>query len=77
MKLNVEKEASDLVENSKSIASNTGYKGIYFDKDRGKFRSQLNINNRKKNNVTNVQIGYYDTLKEALDARKDFIKSLL
>lgn len=63
--------------NSKSQKSNTGYKGVYFRKDNGKFRSQLRLYNPFNNNKPyNVEIGQYDTLKEAIKAREDFIKSL-
>lgn len=57
--------------NSKSIKSNTGYKGIYFDKSVGKFRSRLSI----QSDIW-ITIGFYETLKEAVKAREDFIKSL-
>jgi len=58
--------------NSKSEKSNTGYKGIYFIKGDGKFRAYLKISP----NILNEHIGMFDTLKEAIKAREDFIKSL-
>ncbi len=57
--------------NSKSIKSNTGYKGIYFDKLNGNFRARLSIKDESW-----YSIGSFDTLKEAVKAREDFIKSL-
>lgn len=72
------------MENSKSIQSNTGYKGINFDKRNGKF--QIYIAYRRKFNYGNGDkfqsvvkrhyIGYSDTLKEGIKVREDFIKSL-
>lgn len=64
------------MENSKSIKSNTGYKGIYFRKDTGKFESHLRIYNSYNQGTINVHIGSYETLKEAVKAREEFIKSL-
>ena len=62
--------------NSKSIKSNTGYKGIYFDKDRGKFEAQV-VNRSTIRKTTKVfYVGLYDTVKQAIIAREDFIKSL-
>lgn len=63
------------MENSKSIKSNTGYKGVFFRKDMGKFVARL-INNHTGNNKIDIHIGIYETLKEAVKAREDFIKSL-
>lgn len=57
--------------NSKSIKSNTGYKGIYFDKLNGNFRARLSIKDESW-----YSIGSFDTLKQAIKAREDFIKSL-
>ena len=59
------------MENSKSKLSNTGYKGVYFDKLNGNFRSRLSIKNESWYNI-----GSFDTLKQAIRAREDFIKSL-
>ena len=59
------------MENSKSNLNNTGYKGIYFDKSVGKFRSRIT----PREDVW-ITIGFYETLKEAIKAREDFIKSL-
>lgn len=64
------------MENSKSIKSNTGYKGVHFWKDRGNFRVQV-INRSSERKITKVfYVGLYKTLKEAVKAREDFIKSL-
>ena len=64
------------MENSKSIKSNTGYKGIHFDKERGKFEAQV-INRSSERKITKVfYVGLYDTLTQAITAREDFIKSL-
>lgn len=60
------------MKNSKSIKSNTGYKGIYFNKANGNFRARVTL--YKDGN--GIEIGQYDTLKEAVKAREDFIKSL-
>ena len=59
------------MENSKSALNNTGYKGIYFDKAVGKFRSRIT----PREDIW-ITIGFYETLKEAIKAREDFIKSL-
>ena len=64
------------MENSKSIKSNTGYKGIHFDKARGKFEAQV-VNRSSERKITKVfYVGLYDTLSQAVKAREDFIKSL-
>jgi len=64
--------------NSKSNISNTGYKGVCFRKDRGKFCAMLSINSGERcRNKLSVNIGHYDTLKEAIVAREKYIKSLL
>jgi hypothetical protein len=60
------------MENSKSKRSNTGYKGIYFNKENGKFRTRITL----YKNGNGFEIGQYETLKEAIKARKEFIKSL-
>ena len=64
------------MENSKSIKSNTGYKGVVFDKQRGLFRAQLVVRLIRFQTVRAIYIGEYSTLKEAVKAREDFIKSL-
>ena len=64
------------MENSKSIRSNTGYKGVVFDKQRGLFRAQLAVRLIRFQTVRAIYIGEYSTLKEAVKAREDFIKSL-
>ncbi len=64
--------------NSKSNISNTGYKGVCFKKDRGKFNALLHINSGERNrDKLTINIGHYDTLKEAIVARENYIKSLL
>lgn len=57
--------------NSKSNRSNTGYKGIYFDKDNGNFRVRISIKNEVWYTICKCE-----TLKEAITARENFIKSL-
>ena len=57
--------------NSKSNNSNTGYKGIYFDKDHGDFRVRLTFKNEVWYTICRCE-----TLKEAITAREEFIKSL-
>ena len=77
------------MENSKSIKSNTGYKGITFVKDRGVFQAQVvTYSTKKKSSFTNhfnsklitVQktawSREFETLKKAIEAREDYIKSL-
>ena len=64
------------MENSKSIKSNTGYKGIVFDKQRGLFRSQIVTRLPRFQKLQGINIGEFETLKEAIKAREDFIKSL-
>jgi len=59
------------MENNKSKLSNTGYKGIYFVKENGNFRARIYLKNEIWYNI-----GSFDTLKEAVKAREDFIKSL-
>lgn len=60
------------MENSKSNRSNTGYRNIFFIKSRGTFESRI------INKIYNIDIfiGRFETLKEAIKAREDFIKSL-
>ena len=60
------------MENSKSLKSNTGYKGIYWRKQHGKFLAKV----RWENNGFEIHIGMFETLKEAIKAREEFIKSL-
>jgi len=61
--------------NSKSTQSNTGYKGIYFRKSLGEFICQLTFRSSSGKSMA-YHIGQYPTLKEAITARQDFIKSL-
>jgi hypothetical protein len=61
--------------NSKSLKSNTGYKGVYFRKDKGNFSAEITIYSLT-NIKHNIMVGHYNTLKEAVKAREDFIKSL-
>lgn len=58
--------------NSKSERSNTGYKGIGWRKDHGKFQAKVSVGHDK----AQIHIGEFDTLKEAINARVAFIKSL-
>ena len=71
--------------NSKSERSNTGYKGITFRKDYGNFQAQVVTYSTKKlsfnaNKVVTIQktawSRSFNTLKEAIIAREEFIKSL-
>ena len=71
------------MENSKSIKSNTGYKGITFCKETGKFeisiayRRKFNYGNSVEHNIMRKHyLGSYNTLKEAIKIREEFIKSL-
>ena len=64
------------MENSKSVESNTGYKGICFDKERGNFKTQVVTRTLKSKEVINLYVGRYLSLKEAVKAREEFIKSL-
>ena len=64
------------MENSKSEQSNTGYKGIWFNKNTGCFETQVPIKGRKFQQIIKMYCGKYETLKEAVKAREDFIKSL-
>lgn len=73
------------MKNSKSSRSNTGYKGITFRKEVGKFQAQVIVYSTKKvsynsNKIITVQktawARDYDTLKEAVQAREEYIKSL-
>ena len=62
--------------NSKSIKSNTEYKGIYFDKARGQFEVQVSHKSLSRKITKSIYVGLYETLKQAIKAREDFIKSL-
>jgi len=73
------------MQNSKSKLSNTGYKGITFRKDEGIFQAQVVTYSTKKTSHSSDKIvtvqktawaRYYDTLKEAITAREEYIKSL-
>jgi len=59
------------MENSKSTRSNTGYRNIYFEKEKGKFTAKLKIGEH----IT-IHIGTYETLKEAKAMREQFIVDL-
>jgi len=65
--------------NSKSEASNTGYKGIYLQTQEGRTPTYIaQIVNRAKNEKVNkIYIGNYSTVEEAVKAREEFIKDLL
>lgn len=63
------------MKNSLSKRSNTGYRNISFVNSRNKFQAKLKfISNSGKEN--DFHIGYFDTLKEAVSAREEYIKSL-
>lgn len=76
------------MKNSKSERSNTGYKGITFSKQKGRFQAQvvsfnnkpvhkfIHLNPETKCFQTTIWARSYDTLKEAIIAREEFIKSL-
>lgn len=64
------------MENSKSKRSNTDYKGIHFDKDRGKFEAQVTYRSSERKITKVFYVGLYDTLNEAIKQREDFIKNL-
>ena len=67
---------NNMEKNSKSVNSNTGYKGIHFDKERGKFEAQV-IHKSKERKITKVfYVGLFETLKEAVTAREKFIDNL-
>lgn len=50
--------------------STTGYKGISYDKSRNKYRAYVKKNNKQ------IWLGYYQTLEEAVLARKNGFKKL-
>lgn len=60
------------MKNSKSIRSNTGYKGIFFNKKNGSFRVRVTL----YKNGSGIEVGSFGTFAEAQKAREDFIKSL-
>lgn len=62
--------------NSKSEKSNTGWKGIHFDKERGKFESQVAYKSKERKITKIFYVGLYETLKEAIISREEFIKKL-
>jgi len=57
---------------NRSISSrNTSMvKGVYFDKEKKKWRSRIKLNRK------NIHIGYYNTLEEAKNARQSRAKEL-
>lgn len=64
------------MKNSKSTKSNTGYKGIHFGKENGKFEVQV-IHKSNIRKITKVlYVGLYDSLDQAVVARENFINSL-
>jgi hypothetical protein len=63
------------MENSKSIRSNTGYKGIIYDKDNNNFQAYLNFKTIKKISKA-IYIGSSLNRNGAIKMREDFIKSL-
>lgn len=50
--------------------STTGHRGVSFDKRRGKYRAYLKKNNKQ------IWLGYYPTLREAIDAREKGFKKV-
>lgn len=67
------------MKNSRSEHSNTGYKGISFlVETTGRFEAYIVSRMRNKHNKRPVKfvIGHYDTLKEAVKAREEFIQAL-
>lgn len=51
--------------NKRIYTTNTsGIKGVYFDKPHGKFRARIGVNG------TNLQLGYFDSIEAAEEARK-------
>ena len=64
------------MENSKSKLSNTGYKGIFFNKKLGTFEAQISVRGKRFQQIIKIYVGQYETLKQAVEAREDFIKSL-
>lgn len=69
------------MKNSKSDKSNTGYRGIYFRKNRGLFEASIQVCRIRNNYGTvriphKINVGSYNSLKEAIEAREDFISSL-
>lgn len=64
------------MKNSKSKLSNTGYKGIYFDKARGQFEVQVSHTSLSRKITKSIYVGLYESLKQAITAREDFINSL-
>ena len=52
------------MQNTKMSSKNTsGFNGVYWAKDRNKWRAEISVNNR------NIKIGSFDTLDEAINAR--------
>lgn len=70
----------DNMKNSKSIRSNTGYKGINFIKNKGFFIAKIDkkvySRENKKGKHYTIYIGSTKTLEEAIEIRENFIKSL-
>ena len=48
--------------------NNSGYKGIYFSKTENKYRAQIGFNKKQ------ITIGRFDSIKQALEARNNYIK---
>ena len=59
----------DNVLNQRLIQSDntSGYNGVYYAKDRNKYRAQITINNKQ------IQLGSYKTKKEAVEVRNTYI----
>jgi len=68
----------NIVKNSTSNRSNTGYTGISLrDRVGRKIKYQAQIKVKTPTNWISLHIGNFDTLEEAIQARVNFIKSLL
>ena len=62
--------------NSRNEKSNTGWKGIHFDKERGKFEAQVVYRSKQRRIINMFYVGSYETLKEAITSREEVIKKL-
>lgn len=63
------------MKNSKSIKSNTGYKGIVYCKTNNTFQAYLNFRTIRGISKS-IYIAEKPTRQEAIQAREEFIKSL-
>lgn len=58
-----------LLTKKKQINNTSGITGVYWNKERNKWKSIIQLNNKQK------FLGYFDTKKEAIKARKDAEKN--